>query len=213
MMKRLQAFALMALFVGAVGAVLYLWWSLDLRWRPRVIARNQAEIAGILQGAGWVSPGLAGPRLYLVVYRDCAACGRFAATELPALQKAGVDTRVIVFARPDLNGQARSTPAERATVAELWVNRSWALFQRWSAAPSNGWTAPGVAPADGDVARTSVVQAGRDQVDRLAPLLKASGVRMDYPVLVWWGRDGRMEGCACTRPQQWRQVRADLGVG
>jgi hypothetical protein len=212
MMKRLQAWALMILFLGVVGAGLYLWWRLDLRWRPHLIAKNQSEIAAVLAGSGWVSPGLAGPKLYVVVYRGCAACNRFEASQFPALQKAGVDTRVIMIARADLNGQPRSTAAERSTVAELWVNRSWGLLQRWNASPSTSWTAPGVAAADGDVARSAVVEAGRDMVDRLEPLLKANGVRFDEPVLVWWNKVGKMEGCACTAPPSWGPVRRDLGV-
>jgi hypothetical protein len=211
-MKKLQAWALLVLFVGAIGGALYLWWNLDLRWRPHLIAKNQSEIAAILAGSGWVSPGLAGPKLYVVAYRDCAACNRFEASEFPALQKAGVDTRVIMIARGDLNGQPRSTAAERSAVAELWVNRSWGLLQRWNASPPANWTASGVAPADGDVARSAVVEAGRDMADRLRPLLKANGVRFREPVLVWWTKDGKMQGCACTAPQSWGAERRDLGV-
>jgi hypothetical protein len=211
-MKRIQVWALLVLFVAAVAGVLYLWWSLDLRWRPQEIRKNQAAIANLLLGSGWVSPGLVQSKLYVVAYRDCGACARFEATEFPALQKTGVDTRVIMIARSDLNGQARSTPAERSTVAELWLNRSWSLFQRWSASPSASWTAAAVPAADGDVARTAAVEAGRDFLGRLQPLLKANGVAMTYPVLIWWGTDGRMEGCACEDPRRWRAVRKNLGL-
>jgi hypothetical protein len=209
-MKKPQALALMVLFVAAIGGVLWLWWSLDLRWRPHVIGRRQAEIGRLLDGAGWVSPGLNGPKLYAVVYRDCADCNRYLTAEFPALQKAGIDTRVIVVARPDQNGLARSTAVERATVAELWVNRNWSLYQRWSAA--GAWTGQGVAPADGDAARTAVVDAGRDMVAALTPLLKANGVGFAYPTLIWWTKDGRMEACACRAPQTWPYVRRDLGL-
>jgi hypothetical protein len=212
MMKRVQAWALLVLFIVAVGAVLYLWWSVDLRWRPHVIGKNQAEIAKILEASGWVSPGLTGPKLYVVGYRGCADCDRYAAAEFPALRKAGVDTRLILIARPDVNGQAKSTPAERSTVAELWVNRNWGLYQRWSASPAASWTAQGLPPADGDVARSAVVQAGRDMVGRLTPLLKANGVAFGYPMLIWWAKDGRMEACACAAPRAWPPVRRDLGV-
>jgi hypothetical protein len=211
-MKRFQAWATMILFIAAILGGLYLWWSLDLRWRPHVITKNQAEIAKVLDGAGWVSPGLAGPKLYLIAYRDCADCSRYEATEFPALQKAGVDTRVVMIARPDVNGLAKSTAAERSTVAELWVNRKWDLLQRWNASAGGAWTAQGVPPADGDVARSAVVEASRDVVDRLTPLLKASGINVSYPTLVWWTKDGKMEGCACSAPQSWNRVRGDLGA-
>jgi hypothetical protein len=213
MMRKLQAWAMMIVFVGVIVGGLYLWWNLDLRWRPHEITKNQAEIARILDGSGWVSPGGSGPKLYLIAYRDCDACARYEASELPALQKAGVDTRVIMIARPDLNGLAKSTPAERSTVAELWVNRKWDLLQRWTAAPAGAWTAAGIPAADGDVARSAVVEAGRDMVDKLTPLIKANGIAFAYPTLVWWSKDGKMEGCACGASQSWRRVRLDLGAG
>jgi hypothetical protein len=211
MMKKIQAWALLILFLVVIGGGLYLWWRFDLRWRPHVIAKNQAEIAKILDQAGWVSPSHGGAKLYVIVHGDCPGCQRLEA-ELPDLQQKGVDTRVIAIARPDLNGQAQSTVAERSTVAELWVNRSWPLFQRWSAAARGTWTAPGIPLADGDVARTAVIQAGRGAVDQLGPLLKANGVRFDYPTLVWWSKDGKMEACACAAEGSWKRMRADIGA-
>jgi hypothetical protein len=212
MMRRLQAWALLILFLAVIGGGLHLWWRFDLRWRPHVIKRQQGEIARLLEGSGWVSPGPAGPKLYLLTFRDCPACDRYQVAEFPALQKAGVDTRVIAIARADLNGQSRSNTAERSTVAELWVNRSWGLYQRWTASPSASWNAAGLAHADDDAARSAVVETGRQMTERLAPLLKANGIRFGYPLLVWWTRDGRMEGCACQAPQSWPRVRQDLGI-
>ncbi len=200
-------------FLVVVGGVLFVWWDLDVRWRPQVIKSDQEEIAKGLAGAGWVSPGLKGPQLYMIATRDCAACDRFEQTQFPLLQKAGVDTRVIMIAQPDLNGASKSTPVERSTVAELWANRSWPLFQTWMAAPAGAWTAPRIAPADGDAARTAVIQAGRDLVDRLQPLLKANGVKPGYPTLVWWAKDGTLEGCDCKATQTYGFVRSSLGVG
>ena len=124
-MKRFLAWTLMILFLVVVGGGLYLWWRFDLRWRPHVITKNQTEIAKILDGSGWISPGLTGPKLYVIAHHDCAACDALEAAQFADLQKAGIDTRVIAIARPDVNGQAKSTAAERSTVAELWVNRSW----------------------------------------------------------------------------------------
>jgi hypothetical protein len=106
----------------------------------------------------------------------------------------------------------KSTPAERATVAELWVNRSWALSEKWDATPVEAWTAKGIAPADGDVARTAVIEAGRKTVEDLRPLLKANGVNFAYPLLVWWTPDGKMKACACERRETYRFVRKDLGI-
>ena len=147
-MKTLRLWAVTILALGVIGGGLYLWWRMDLRWRPHEITKHQDEIGKILEGSGWVSPGLTGPKLYVLVYRDCADCARFEESQFPDLQKAGVDTRVIAIARADVNGAPKSTAAERAVVAELWVNRNWGLFQRWSLAapwsrsagcPSSGW--------------------------------------------------------------------------
>jgi hypothetical protein len=194
------------------GAVVFLMWDLDWRWRPHTVARNQTEIAQALDQSGWVSPHLTGPKLYVIAYRDCAACTQFEQAEFPKLQGADVDTRMIMIARPDLNGQALSTPAERATVAELWTNRSWKLFQQWSLASLRTWTAPAIAPADGDAARTAVIEAGRLLVANLTPQLGANGVSFAYPTLVWWTKDGHMRACACTSPDSWRFVEKELGA-
>jgi hypothetical protein len=198
--------------VVAGGAIVFAVWDLDLRWRPHTIAKHQNEIAHELDQAGWVSPHLTGPKLYIVAYRDCAPCNRFAQQTVPKLQAAGVDTRVIIVALADRNGLARSTSAERATVAELWTNRSWKLYQQWMATPPGAWTAPGIAPADGDAARTAVVDASRALVTNLTPLLGDNGVRVAFPTLVWWTKDGRMRACACQAPQTWRYVEKELGA-
>jgi hypothetical protein len=211
-MKSLRAGLLLFAIVAIVGGGFYLWWRMDLRWRPHEITRHQDEIGQILEKSGWVSPGLTGPKLYMVSFRSCPDCVRFEETQFPDLQKAGVDTRVIVIARDDINGQPKSTPSERATVAELWVNRNWGLYQRWNEVPAEAWTAPRVPPADGDVARTAVVEVGRATIEKLIPLLKDNGIRFAYPTLIWWTKDGKMMGCACERAETYQYVRKDLGV-
>jgi hypothetical protein len=211
-MKNLGRWLIVAVVLVVIGAGAWAYWNFELRWRPKTITRNQAEIAKILETAGWVSPGLKGPKLYMVSFRTCPDCVRFKAEEYPGLHKAGVDTRLIEIARADRNGLAKSTPAERATVAELWLNRSWALSETWDATPVEAWTAAGLKPADGDVARTAVVEAGRKTVEDLRPLLKANGVNFAYPLLVWWTPDGKMKACACERRETYRFVRKDLGV-
>ena len=211
-MKAIRNAFVALVVLGLIGAGLYGWWNFDLRWRPHAITRNQAEISKLLQGAGWVSPGVSGLKLYLVTYRDSADGIAYQQAELPRLQAAGIDTRVVPIARPDLNGQPKSTPAERSTVAELWVNRSWDLYQSWFAVPPAAWTATGLKPADGDVARAAVIQASRDTVDKLRALLKTNGVNFHAPMLVWWTKDGRMEACACRDARAWGPVRHALGV-
>jgi hypothetical protein len=211
-MRQLRVWAMLIGFLAVIAGVLYLWWDIDVRWRPHVVKIHQDEIAKLLAGAGWVSPGLAGPKLYVIATRDCAACDAYEQSEFPRLQKAGVDTRVIMIAPADVNGAAKSTAAERATVAELWVNRNWGLFQTWMSAAPDAWTAPHIPPADGDVARSAVVEAGRDLVDRLNPLIKANGVKPGYPTLIWWAKDGVLEACDCQATQTYVYVRKDLGA-
>jgi hypothetical protein len=209
-MRHFRIWAMLVLFVAAIFGVLYLWWDFDVRWRAHDITRHQDDIAKLLDGAGWVSPGLKGAKLYVIAQRDCSACDQFEQKEFSELQKAGVDTRVIMIAPADVNGASKSTPAERSTVAELWVNRKWSLFQAWMAASPDSWTARGVPPADGDVARSAVIEAGRALVERLAPMLKDNGVKTDDPILIWWAKDGTMEGCNCTTAPTYAGVRKDL---
>lgn len=196
----------------AVAAGLFVWWRQDLRWRPRDLDHDSAEIARLLEGAGWVSPGLNGPKLYMVGFRSCPDCVKFKMEAFPALHAAGVDTRVIEIARRDSGGVPRSTPEERATVAELWIGRRWALMQTWDKVPPSAWTAPGIPPADGDLARTAAVEAGRDLVDQLRPLMDRNGVRFAYPTLIWWTKDGRLRGCTCEKPHTYQFVLKELGA-
>ena len=211
-MRRIKFWASVVFVLAVCAAGTWAVWNYDLRWRPKTITRNQAEISALLKASGWVSPGLAGPKLYMVSYRTCGDCIRFKREEIPGLVAKGVDTRVIEIARRDVNGLSKSTPAERATVAQLWLTRDWKLAERWDAVPAEAWAAPGVPPADGDMARTAVVESGRDLVDRLKPLLKANGVKFAYPTLIWWNAKGEMRACACEKRETSRFVRKELGL-
>src|SRR4051812_42138127 len=112
--------------------------------RPRTLTRHADEIARLLEAAGWVSPGLGGPAVYIVAFRSCPDCIRIKAELLGDMRAAGLDTRLIHIARADLGGVAKSTPVERTTVAELWMHRDWALAERWSIARLEDWTAAGL---------------------------------------------------------------------
>lgn len=195
-MKIFGRWVLGILIVAALLAGGWWWWKTDLQWRPKTITKKQAEITRLLEGAGWVSPGLKGQKLYMVSFRSCPDCVVFKREYFPRLHAAGVDTRLIEFARRDYKGVPRSTAIERTTVAELWVNRSWALSERWDATPIDAWTAEGIPAADGDAARSAVIEAGRKFNDDLKVLLKANGVTLAYPTFVWWDKQGRMRTLA-----------------
>lgn len=193
------------LVIAAVG---YGWWRVDLRWRPRTLKAHEAQIARLLDQAGWVSPGPGqGRTLYLVGFRSCPDCIRFEAEQFPDLQRAGVETRVILFPR-----RAVSDAPERSGVAELWANRSWATYQRWMSRPPAAWTAEGLPPADTTPARAALVEKSRQLVDELKPLLADNGVRIAFPTLVWRDARGRLRGCACEKRQTYAYVRRELGI-
>jgi hypothetical protein len=185
------------------------WWFLDGRWRPHTLKKHGPEIAAALEGAGWVSPGLKGPVLYMVSFRSCPDCIRFETEEFPRLHAAGVDTRVIMVAR-----RAKSTAVERSGVAELWANRSWKTYEDWTRIPVAAWTAPGLPVADDTPERLALVEKGRTLVDQLTPWLRDNGVseRLHYPTLVWRDAKGRWRSCACEQRETYRFVRAELGV-
>jgi hypothetical protein len=129
---------------------------------------------------------------------------------VPRLRAAGVEARTILFARPDREGLAQSTAAERATIAELWLTRDWTLYQRWTATPVRNWTAAGIPAADGNLARGAVVEAGRDFVARLSADLQEAGLSTRYPLIIWRDREGFMKACACSDRRSWVFIRDDL---
>ncbi len=211
---RFLFFSLVAVILGGVIAAGGYWayWNFYERFRPVTIAKNQTEIQRLLDEADWVSPGRSGAPLWIISYRDCADCTAYQREEFPKLAAANIDTRVIVFARADHEGLQQSTAAERATIAELWINRDWSLYAKWMATPHKDWTADGLKPADHDFARNAVVNATRDYVSQMAPLLKGAGLGDTYPILIWRDRDGFLKACACTDERSYHFIRSDLGV-
>jgi hypothetical protein len=214
-MRRFLVWTTLLIIVGLAlaGAGYWGWWNYFARFQPVTVSQNQAEIQRLLDDAPWVSPGdVTGSPVYVVGYRDSDALMRFQREEGPKLRAAGTDLRVVMFARPDVEGLAQSTAAERATVAELWLTRDWTLYRRWTDTPAANWTAPGLAPADGDLTRTAIVAGGRDFARRLGDLLEPSGVREGYPVILWRDRQGFLKACACTDARSWAYIRDDLGA-
>ncbi|MBU1347575.1 MAG: hypothetical protein KKA16_11590 [Alphaproteobacteria bacterium] len=211
-MRRFLIWSALAVVIGLAlaGGGYWAYWNFYARFQPITITRNQAEIQRLLDEASWVSGGGGGEPLYIIGYRDSASTQRYEQEESEKLRAAGVEPRVIVFARPDREGQPQSTPAERATVAELWLSRDWTLHQRWTATPSRNWTAAGVPAADGNLARSAVVEASRLFVTRLRELMRDAGAPSGYPLVIWRDGEGFMKACACADARSWAFIRDDF---
>jgi hypothetical protein len=213
-MRKILIFSVIGLVVlgGIAAGGYWAYWNYVKRYEPTVISKNQAEIQKLLDGAGWVSPGRQGATVYFVTHRNCNGCTRYELQEFPKLDVVAADTRVITYAPADVEGLPKSTAEERSTVAELWLNRSWTLYQQWMSVPYKAWKAEGIRPADGDIARTAVVGAGRDFVAQLEPLLQANGVAVSYPLVIWRDSEDRIKVCACSDPRMYHHIRKDLGA-
>ncbi|WP_426029107.1 hypothetical protein [Brevundimonas sp. TWP2-3-4b2] len=213
-MRRFFIWSALAALIGLILAGVGYWayWAYYARFQPVTVSRDQAAIQRLLDESSWLSAGGGGEPLYIIGYRDSAAMQRYEREEVPKLRAAGVEARVIVFARPEREGLAQSTAAERATVAELWLTRDWTLYQRWTATPVRNWTAAGIPAADGNLARGAVVNAGRTFVASLAGHLKNNGLQTGYPVIIWRDQQGFMKACACSDSRSWTFIRDDLGA-
>ena len=211
-MRRFFVWSALAAVIGLIlaGGAYWAYWTYYARFQPVTVTRNQGEIQRLLDEASWVSAGGGGEPLYIIGYRDSAALQRYEREEVPKLRAAGIEARIIVFARPDREGLAQSTAAERATIAELWLTRDWTLYQRWTATPVRNWTAAGIPAADGNLARGAVVEASRAFVARLTADLGEAGLQTRYPLVIWRDREGFMKACACTDSRSWAFIRDDL---
>ena len=211
-MRRFFVWSALAAVIGLIlaGGAYWAYWTYYARFHPVTVTRNQGEIQRLLDEASWVSAGGGGEPLYIIGYRDSAALQRYEREEVPKLRAAGIEARIIVFARPDREGLAQSTAAERATIAELWLTRDWTLYQRWTATPVRNWTAAGIPAADGNLARGAVVEASRAFVARLTADIGEAGLQTRYPLVIWRDREGFMKACACTDSRSWAFIRDDL---
>ncbi|MFT4090309.1 MAG: hypothetical protein QM645_06225 [Asticcacaulis sp.] len=208
----LWAIGIVALAALVIGGGYWAYWNFVTRYNPVVITKYQKEIQTLLDSSGYVSSGNDGPVLWVVTYRNCEACKTWEDQELPKFAAVGADIRIIPFAPADVQGQSHSTASERATIAQIWLERSYTLYRYWRASPEDLWKPADIRPADGDLARTAVVAASRDFVAQLGPLLKANQVPSGYPLVIWRDAEERIKVCACTDERMYRHVRADFGA-
>ncbi|MDC7682963.1 hypothetical protein PQU92_06730 [Asticcacaulis sp. BYS171W] len=193
--------------LGGVGYWAY--WNFFIRWSPITVTQNQKEIQTLLDASGFAASGKEGPEMWVITYRNCASCKVWEEQELPKFEAIAADIRIVPFAPMDVEGKTKTTPSERATIAEIWLNRSYSLYRQWRAAPEETWQ-PDFRAADGDLARTAVVGASRDFITQLEPLLANNGVPIRYPLIIW--RDGaeHIKICACSDERMYHYVRDDL---
>ena len=182
----------------------------DMADRPKTL-QHEAEIAALLDGASWVSPGLSKDKvLYMVSWQSCPYCLAYERDDFPKLQAAGVDTRVIVYVRA-----ISSTPQERAGVAELWRHRSWELWKRFVKIPISSWTAEGL-PADTDPTSVALVAKSQKFADNMRVLMSENGIgtreHLNLPTLIWRGKDGHLRGCGCEKVELRKYVLDELGA-
>jgi hypothetical protein len=182
----------------------------DMADRPKTLIR-EAEIKQALEGAAWVSPGVAkGKVLYMISWQQCPYCIAYKQAEFPKLAAAGVDTRVIVYARA-----AASTPAERAGVAEVWRNRNWETYKKFTAIPTSMWKAEGL-PADTTPQSVALVKKSQAFADKMRELMAANGIgtrdHLNLPTLIWVGKDGHLRGCGCERVETRKYVLQELAA-
>lgn len=206
--------SIIGLLIGAAIAG-GLFWAYEYFWarfQPTLLTKDAAQIQRLLDEGDWVSPGRTGRALYMVTYRDCDACLAYQRQEFPKLAAANVDTRVLVFVRPDEAGESLSSPSERSTVSELWINRSWTLYEKWTAASEGDWAPQGLRASDGDWARSAVMNATHLYVDKLIALLHENGLNGPDPILIWRDQKGRLKACACSDRLSYHFVRSDFGA-
>lgn len=212
------AMALVVIIPALIGGGYWFWWDQVEKYAPVTITNpdDAAAIQSLLDRVDYVSPNgpanTQGRWIYLVGYRNCVPCSVYQHSEFATFQAAGVDTRVVMFARPDTGNQKQSTPEERSTIAELWLNRSWPLYLQWFNAPDGSWTAPGLKAADEDMARSGVVWASREFVAELTPVLARNKVNVGYPLVIWRNANHQLRVCNCASDKAYHFIREDFGV-
>lgn len=214
-MRRFLIWSGLAALVGLVLAVIGVWayGHFYARFQPVTIDRNQAEVESLLQQASWIADAEGGePPVYVVGAHDDAMMRTWLDEEADKVRAAGAQVRVIVFLPQGQDGKAGGSPAERATLAQLWLGRDPMLLQQWLDTPRERWRAPGIPAADGNLARTAVARASGQFFDDLSDLLGRAGVRVGRPLVIWRDREGFLKACACSDRRSWAFVRDDLNA-
>ncbi len=176
---------------------------------PQTILIDADQLSDTLEHGPWVSPGLDGPILYKIGYRSCPDCISFERTEFADMHAAGVDTRVILYARRKF-----STAPERAVIADLACTREWPIYERWMSDVEGAYYFNyGVPPApETSKRRSACLEWGRIVRDRLGQIMARNGWNMEVPALFWKNKDGQWRFFLGDDERGKRLIRRELGV-
>ena len=212
-MRRFLIWSGLAALIGLVLAVVGVWayGHFYARFQPVTIDRNQAEVERLLAQSSWISETEGGePALYVVGDPRDPALRNWLREEGDKLRASGAQVRVVPFLPADAENRVTGSATDRAAIAELWLGRDPGLLNQWLAASPEGWTAPGLTPAEGNLARTAVADASARFSDDLANLMSRAGVRAAWPMVIWRDREGFLRACACSDRRSWAFVRDEL---
>lgn len=210
--------------VAAIGAGAAFWWwdgylrspiaGRDLPPRPSLVKVEAERIDQIFDQSPWVAPTLEdvnGPVLWQLGFRQCSDCLAYDKSEFAALHAAGVETRVVLYA--PLQGRYVAPPPEQATLAEMQLRGSWAIFEDWMAVAPAAYYARASHPrVEGDPVREAILKAGRRTRADLEEVMAANGWDMEVPALFWKDAEGRWMVYLGDTERGRRQVRRALGV-
>ncbi|MGA0545486.1 hypothetical protein ACO2Q1_09440 [Brevundimonas sp. VNH65] len=214
-MRRFLIWSGLAALIGLVLAIAGVWayGHFYARFQPVTIDRNQGEVERLLAQSSWISETEGGePAVYVIGAPTDPALRGWLGEEGAKLRAAGAQVRVVAFLPAGEDGRPQGTAADRAALAELWLGRDPRLLQQWLASAPGSWKAPGLAPADGNLARSAVAGAGAGFARDLAGELGRAGVQVRWPMVIWRDREGFLRACACSDRRSWAFVRDELNA-
>jgi hypothetical protein len=176
---------------------------------PKTITIAADELSDALTHGPWVSPGLPGKALYKIGFRSCPDCVNYERTEFEDLHAAGIDTRVILYAR-----RGNASPAEEAIIADLACTREWPIYERWMADVPDAYPVVyGMPPAaNSSSQRAACLEWGRVVRDRVTDIMQRNGWPMEVPALFWQAENGDWRVFLGDDSRGKKLIRRELGV-
>ncbi len=176
---------------------------------PHTVRVDADALAAVLHQAPWVSPGGTGPVLYKVGYRSCPDCIAWDRSVLPGLLAAGVQTRILLYAR-----RQGATALERAMAAALACGRDWQMYERWTGDVEAAYAHRyGVPPEPQAGTRLGAcLEQGRQARDRIEQILAENGLNMETPALFWQDSKGAWRAFMGNNARVNRRIRRELGL-